>query len=117
MIFSILFFFSLFTLSKCAQSQSVSIQPCLNSTLAPFLLIIIFIFFKVLCFREQRIILWTFFIVCLLSQMFVLKHVIGHFTNQPVPLPGLIQNIHLTQWLMFTPAMVFCLAIDVQFYF
>jgi hypothetical protein len=50
--------------------------------------------------------------------MWVLKHIIGEFKKEENPLgvepPGTI-NIHFKQWCMFTPFMVFCLAVDVQF--
>lgn len=90
----------------------------MRSSLVPLVITIVVIFLKVLCLREQRVVLWSFFLICLVSQMWVLKHIIGEFKKEENPLgvepPGTI-NIHFKQWCMFTPFMVFCLAVDVQF--
>jgi hypothetical protein len=99
----------------CSNSPLVNIQQCLHKSLWPLFITVGIIFLKIVCLRDQRIILWSTFLVCFLLQMWILKNVIGHFKSNTdpapgEPLPGITAN--LTDWLMFTPAMMLGLGVD-----
>lgn len=96
----------------CSNSPLVDIQQCLHKSLVPLFITIGIIFLKIVCLRGQRIILWSSFLICFIAQMWILKHIIGHFQNNK-QLPGASAN--LTDWLMFTPTMIMALGIDFQF--
>ena len=57
-------------------------QSCLHKSLVPLVTILAFIILKVICFREQRVMMWSAFVVCLSGQVWILKNVIGSFKHK-----------------------------------
>lgn len=81
-------------------------RNCIRQSLVPMVVTYLVIFLKIVCLRGQRVLLWSAFLGCLITQMWILKHVIGKVTDF---------NFHVNRWMMFLPSMILCLAVDVQF--
>jgi len=108
---------------------------CLHNALIPLVTIIAFLLLKIICLREQRVMMWSAFVVCLVAQVLMLKNVISNFNKHfgqdtsffqcsaPTDLPDLPQEdespgkikLNVKTWLLFLPFIVLCIFLDLQF--
>ena len=66
--FTLIIMSSVLTFMNCIDtSDPIELRQCFVHTGIPLVFIVVFVFIKVLCLREQRMILWTGFILSLIA--------------------------------------------------
>ena len=101
--FSIIIMSSILTFNGCYQDDA---KQCIIKTGAPLIIVLLFVFIKVACLRQQQIYLWSGFILCLIAQFIVVSAVGSEILDSG--------GSQMQQILMFLPCVTFGLATDVQ---
>ena len=71
--FSLIIMSSILTLRGCLNADnSNQLKHCMVHSGVPLIVVLVIVFFKVLCLRKQQYILWTAFIVFFIAQLIIL---------------------------------------------
>ena len=75
-LFALIIMSSILTFMNCIDTtDNKELNQCFVHTGIPLVFVLVFVFIKVLCLREQRMILWTGFILTLIAQLLTLRYV------------------------------------------
>lgn len=87
---------------------------CIGVSLIPLIFPLICGALKVLCLKSQRMLLWGGFVVCLLAQIILLSIVNVQFKQKVGSQSYGAISPGLEVWLVFVPAMIFGLLVDLE---
>ena len=74
--FTLIIMSSVLTFMNCVEAPDNSeLRQCFVHTGIPLVFVLVFVSIKVLCLREQRMILWTGFIFSLIAQLLTIRFV------------------------------------------
>ena len=108
--FTLIIMSSVLTFMNCVDTpDSDELRQCFVHTGIPLVFVLVFVFMKVLCLREQRLILWTGFILTLIAQLLTLRYVDSEWLDVDKK-----ENIKVQRCLVFLPCATFGLIVDVQ---
>lgn len=111
--FTLIIMISILIFKGCIDTEnSDELKECMIDTGIPLIIVLVIVFCKVLCLREQKYIIWTAFVVCLIVQFIVLASVNTEFLISDKS-DG-YNDEKTDQCLVFLPLVFFCLAADAQ---
>ena len=90
---------------SCTDKADKDVGSCVSVAMIPLIVPLAVVLCKVICLKQQRMIVWCGFLVCVIAQIIVISVDSQSFT---APSPG------VKVWLLFIPAMVFGLLCDIK---